>query len=145
MSFIKTEILTNISSSTKILELSNNYKSNTVSVKLIDTNGETPVAINEIGENYIEILDNLTNDSTLKVVYELYQTTVTPQNLIERVVTLELENKELKNNIILLEKAVKNRVSNETFNLWIKIVEKKLGLSIPDQNLFAANTVYTGP
>lgn len=145
MSLVKTENLDFVDGLTTIYELNLNYKAGSVNVVQLAVSGDIPIRLNEIGENYIELIDSPTIGSTLKVTYTIAEPNKSPSSLIERLVALESLVESQNKKITVLEKAIRNRVNVETFNVWIKLVEKKLGVSVADRNLFSASNVYTGP
>jgi hypothetical protein len=145
MSLFKTEDLDFTDGVTTIYELSLNYKAGSVSVKELTGSGDIPLLFNEIGENYIELVDLPTTGNTIRVTYTIDEPNKSASSLVERLVALEGIIEAQNKKITTLEKAVRNRVNVETFNVWIKLVEKKLGISVADRNLFSASNVYTGP
>lgn len=120
-----------------IIELKNDYEPDSVRVFYIQNSINKNIEIIELGENYIqlELEEPLENNTTINVTYNVKQV-VDYSDPSVKFQMLENEVKELKKVIGILEKALNNRVTNQTFNLYLKNLEKKLGVSVIDQSYF---------
>lgn len=106
------------------------YKKDTVRASLIS--GER-VEVNELGESYINIDSNY-NNQTIKITYDLVVETNIDQ-LQARVNKLERQVENLTTVAEAYKEALENRVSITTFQTWLKLVEKKTGITLVDNNL----------
>lgn len=121
----------------EIIELKNDYEPDSVRVFYIQHSINKNIEIIELGENYIQLdlEEPLENNTTINVTYNVKKV-VDYSDPSVKFQMLENEVKELKKVIGILEKALNNRVTNQTFKLYLKNLEKKLGVSVIDQSYF---------
>ena len=124
-----------------IFETSKNYISGTIVV--YDVTSGSPVlvtnTVREIGGTYLEVTPAPDTGTILRITYEVYE--VVPDNqeaaftLIQRVKDLEIAVENLYKLNKVLEESISNRVNITSFQAWLRLVEKKLGIKIIDQGL----------
>lgn len=117
------------------------YISNSVRAAL--STGER-VTITELGEKYITI-DPDVKDSLVIITYniETNEDTINTDLLRKRVIDLEKQVQALNDKLNTHEEALNNRVSITTFQTWLKLVEKKAGIKLIDNNLGIVTTELT--
>lgn len=116
-----------------IIEVTEQYLPNTVTVFYNKGDETIQVNITEIGGRYLNILDTLKEGTELTVYYKI-QDGQEKINFDSRLDALEVQ---IKNQQLIIEKllvAVRNRVDITTFNTWIKATEKKLGAELSSQS-----------
>lgn len=120
-----------------IIELKNDYEADSVRVFYIQNSINKDIEIIELGENYIqlELGEPLETNTTINITYNV-KTVVDYSDPSVKLQVLEKEVKELKKAVRILEEALGNRVTNQTFNMYLKNLEKKLGVSVIDQSYF---------
>ena len=122
-----------------VYETSSKYSPNTVTAKSISpTNDETQLTVIELGENYLQ-LPEITAGYTVVISYNILGT-LPEDNQIEfdivvRLNTLEKAVKDLYKIQEAQKEALNNRVNITAFRAWTRLIEKKTGIKLIDQNL----------
>lgn len=130
-----------------ILKLSNKYSPTTVSAKSVsETNVVENIPIIELGESYIEI-PVLPNGYTIVVEYNIAGTLPSESkdeyDLKERIVRLEQGMEDMYEIIKAQKMAIDNRLNITAFRVWIKLVEKKMGIKLIEGNMnFISKELY---
>lgn len=117
--------------STKLSFLDNNMQVE----KLHNTNGEVVRILNytKLSENTILLEEVVSNDYTIKIEYNTIETSEdSREDLLKRIVKLEEAVKNLNSINQALEAAVNNRVNTTAFKAWLRLVEKKTGITLID-------------
>lgn len=117
--------------STKLSFLDNNLQVE----KLHNTNGEVVRILNytKLSENTILLEEVVSNDYTIKIEYNTIETSEdSREDLLKRIVKLEEAVKNLNSINQALEAAVNNRVNTTAFKAWLRLVEKKTGITLID-------------
>ena len=122
-----------------VYETSSKYSPNTVTANSISpTNDETQLTVIELGENYLQ-LPEITAGYTVVISYNILGT-LPEDNQIEfdivaRLNTLEKAVKDLYKIQEAQKEALNNRVNITAFRAWTRLIEKKTGIKLIDQNL----------
>lgn len=117
--------------STKLSFLDNNMQIE----KLHNTSGEVVRILNytKLSENTILLEEVVSNDYTIKIEYNTIETSEdSREDLLKRIVKLEEAVKNLNSINQALEAAINNRVNTTAFKAWLRLVEKKTGITLID-------------
>lgn len=120
-----------------IFKTSKKYSPGTIIVTIV---GEVlPLEIVELSNEYVQINSVPTNGLQIKLDYEILGTLPTDNteeyDIKERLVQLEKAVESMYVIIKAQEAALNNRVNITTFQAWLKLVEKKVGIKLIDSNL----------
>ena len=92
----------------------------------------------ELGNKYVMVLSVPEKDEELRITYTIEGTfnpeSTTEYNLIKRVKELEGAVKDLHVSNIALKEALNNRINITTFQAWTRLIEKKTGITLIDNN-----------
>lgn len=99
----------------------------------------TKVDIQELGDGYVMLTEAPQKGSNIKISYTI-EGTKTPAateefDLKRRLVQLEEAVKVLHQSNIALKEALNNRINVSTFQAWTRLIEKKMGVTLIDDNL----------
>jgi hypothetical protein len=126
------ELYTVVNNSDTIVELTSNYVVGTVQVTYESTGD--PLDFNELGNNFIELIDAVFIGDKLIINYKrLIPYSV--DGLLKTVEHLSEEVATLKETVATLTLSLDNRINIETFTAWKKMVEKKLNINL-DEDVF---------
>jgi hypothetical protein len=126
------ELYTVVNNSDTIVELTSNYVVGTVQVTYESTGD--PLDFNELGNNFIELIDAVLIGDKLIINYKrLIPYSV--DGLLKTVEQLSEEVATLKETVATLTLSLDNRINIETFTAWKKMVEKKLNINL-DEDIF---------
>ena len=122
-----------------IYETSNKYSPNSVVSTITTNNITTPVSIIELGETFVELTSPLSVGSTLTLTYNIAGTLPTDNiediDIKQRLVKLEKTVSDMYIVIQAQKEALNNRVNITAFRAWLRLVEKKTGIKLIDENL----------
>ena len=115
------------------------YSLNTVTAKSISpTNDETILAVVELGENYIQ-LTQVPVSYRIEISYNILGTlpedNQTEFDILERLRTLEKAVKDLYKIQEAQRETLNNRVNITAFRAWTKLIEKRVGIKLIDNDL----------
>ena len=101
------------------------------SIKVTDTQ--------ELGDGYVMLSEAPQKGADIKITYTIEGTT-TPSiaeefDVKKRLVQLEEAVKVLHQSNIALKEALNNRINVSTFQAWTRLIEKKMGVTLIDDNL----------
>lgn len=120
----------------EIIELGHVYNKGSVKIFVKNNTESIPLEVNEIGGNYVSFdTSKLTLNDILDINYIIEE--VTKFNSLERIQVLEQKVLELEKAQKQIFESLYHRVSNETFNTWLKALEKQLGVEIISQQFSA--------
>lgn len=126
-----------------LLQTEQAYVQGSVKVKLVENNIEMQeIAIEEVGDTYITLTNNYPVGTTFKITYNVRVSLSLDIDLLQRIRHLEKVCAQQQEMLEGLSLAVSNRVSKNTFRIWLKAMEKSFGTPILDQNLFG---IYASP
>lgn len=115
------------------------YSAGTMKVSVITDQGELSVSFTELGEGYIQLNSVEPLGKIIILTYELFGTLPEDNqeeyNIKERIKTLEKAVENLYTLNKQLEKALEQRVNITSFQAWLRLVEKKLGIKLIDKTL----------
>ena len=122
-----------------IYETSHKYSPNSI-VSTITTNSiTTSIDIIELGETFIELVSPVSIGSTLTLTYNRAGTLPTDNieeiDIKQRLVKLEKTVSDMYIVIQAQKEALNNRVNITAFRAWLRLVEKKTGIKLIDENL----------
>lgn len=121
----------------EIIELGHAYNKGSVKIFVKKNTESIPLEVNEIGGNYVSFdTSQLTLNDILDINYIIEEET-TKFNSLERIQVLEQKVLELEKAQKQIFESLYHRVSNETFNTWLKALEKQLGVEIISQQFSA--------
>lgn len=121
----------------EIIELGHAYNKGSVKIFVKNNTESIPLEVNEIGGNYVSFdISKLTLNDILDINY-IIEEEVTKFNSLERIQVLEQKVLELEKAQKQIFESLYHRVSNETFNTWLKALEKQLGVEIISQQFSA--------
>ena len=121
----------------EIIELGHTYNKGSVKIFVKNNTESIPLEVNEIGGNYVSFdTSKLTLNDVLDINY-IIEEEVTKFNSLERIQVLEQKVLELEKAQKQIFESLYHRVSNETFNTWLKALEKQLGVEIISQQFSA--------
>lgn len=122
-----------------IYQTSMKYSPNTVTAKSINlSNDETQLPVTELGEDYIQLPQVPTNykiEISYNILGTLPEDNQIEFDILERLHLLEKAVKDLYKIQEVQKEALNNRVNITAFRAWIRLVEKKTGVKLVDQNL----------
>lgn len=122
-----------------VFKTSLNYATDTVTAFLISESSITPTSIQTLGEGYIVLDAPPMIGERLKVQYTIEGTLPTESkeeyDIKKRIVELEKAVKALHETNIALTQALENRLNITAFKAWTRLIEKKVGITLIDQNL----------
>lgn len=118
-----------------IFQTTKTYDTGTVGV----WSESTKVDIQELGDGYVMLTEAPQKGSNIKISYTI-EGTKTPAateefDLKRRLVQLEEAVKVLHQSNIALKEALNNRINVSTFQAWTRLIEKKMGVTLIDDNL----------
>lgn len=120
-----------------VFKTSERYDANSLEGFKIDANNNsTPITLISLGLDYIQVEGTIIEvGEKLKVTYNAYgSTTINNQSeLVGRIVQLEKAVEGLYELNKALKEGLNNRVNVTTFQAWLRLVEKKLGIDIVDK------------
>ena len=120
----------------EIIELGHAYNKGSVKIFVKNNTKSIPLEVNEIGGNYVSFdTSKLTLNDILDINYNIEE--ITKFNSLERIQALEQKVLELEKAQKQIFESLYHRVSNETFNTWLKALEKQLGVEIISQQFSA--------
>ena len=120
----------------EIIELGHVYNKGSVKIFVKKNTESIPLKVNEIGGNYVSFdTSQLTLNDILDINYIIEE--ATKFNSLERIQVLEQKVLELEKAQKQIFESLYHRVSNETFNTWLKALEKQLGVEIISQQFSA--------
>lgn len=123
-----------------VFQTTRGYATNTVRIWLIREDSLTPLTeFQELGGGFLMLNSPLALNEEIKVEYTL-EGTLPEDNKEEydikkRIVQLEEAVKVLHASNIALREAVNNRINVSTFQAWTRLIEKKTGITLVDNNL----------
>ena len=119
-----------------IFQTTKTYDTGTVnvwveSIKVTDTQ--------ELGAGYVMLSEAPQTGADIKITYTI-EGTKTPSiaeefDVKKRLVQLEEAVKVLHQSNIALKEALNNRINVSTFQAWTRLIEKKMGVTLIDDNL----------
>lgn len=130
MNNIKEEMFTIVNGNT-VLQVLEQYVTNSVIVKKITNTGDIILTSNELGAKYIIVTGTVVDGDVLKVTYlpvieyPIDKLHLKLKEMDARIISLEEEVK-------MLTEAVNNRVNITSFQAWIALVEQKTGITLVD-------------
>ncbi len=118
-----------------IFQTTKPYNSGTVEA-LVDS---VKAEVQELGDGYIMFNDAPKKGSEIKITYTVEGTQspsiVEEFDMRKRIVQLEEAVKVLHQSNVMLKEALNNRINVSTFQAWTRLIEKKMGISLIDNNL----------
>ena len=122
-----------------IYETSNKYSPNSVVSTITTNNITTSINIIELGETFVELTAPISVGSTLTLTYNIAGTLPTDNieeiDIKQRLVKLEKAVSDMYIVIQAQKEALNNRVNITAFRAWLRLVEKKTGIKLIDENL----------
>ena len=122
-----------------IYQTSMKYSPNTVTAKSINlSNDETQLPVTELGEDYIQLPQVPTNykiEISYNILGTLPEDNQTEFDILERLRTLEKAVKDLYKIQEAQRETLNNRVNITAFRAWTKLIEKRVGIKLIDNDL----------
>ena len=122
-----------------IYETSHKYSPNSVVSTITTNNITTSINIIELGETFVELTAPISVGSTLTLTYNIAGTLPTDNieeiDIKQRLVKLEKAVSDMYIVIQAQKEALNNRVNITAFRAWLRLVEKKTGIKLIDENL----------
>lgn len=133
-----------------VFQTTKKYSPTTLTAKMVDTlNVETAVLLTELGENFIQTNITVPDTYTLVVTYTVLGTLPNDNqiefDILARLNALENAIKDLHKIQEAQREAINNRVNITAFQAWIRLVEKKLGIKLINNNLGEISTELYKP
>jgi len=120
-----------------VYQTSKLYDTGTVSAWIEDI----VTGVQELGDGYVMLDKTPKKGEEVKISYTIEGTvktvTTTPEeyDVKKRLVQLEEAVKALHQSNIALKEALNNRINVSTFQAWTRLIEKKMGITLIDDNL----------
>lgn len=122
-----------------IYETSHKYSPNSIVSTITTNNITTSINIIELGETFVELTAPISVGSTLTLTYNIAGTLPTDNieeiDIKQRLVKLEKAVSDMYVVIQAQKEALNNRVNITAFRAWLRLVEKKTGIKLIDENL----------
>ena len=122
-----------------IYETSHKYSPNSIVSTITTNNITTSINIIELGETFVELTAPISVGSTLTLTYNIAGTLPTDNieeiDIKQRLVKLEKAVSDMYIVIQAQKEALNNRVNITAFRAWLRLVEKKTGIKLIDENL----------
>lgn len=118
-----------------IFQTSKVYREGSVRASITVAGVTTPVVVAELGDVYLEFEVAPQTSDVIVVEYDILSNTKSRENILYRINRLEELLLKQEADLKELRAALKERISREVFNNWLKALEERLGIEISASNL----------
>ena len=118
-----------------IFQTSKVYREGSVRASITVAGVTTPVLVAELGDVYLEFEVAPQTGDVIVVEYDILSNTKSRENILYRINRLEELLLKQEADLKELRAALKERISREVFNNWLKALEERLGIEISASNL----------